>query len=70
MHEYDLYPASSERPGECERCYQMKLGAWYVDDREGGSQWFYCRPCADRIRQSRGLTADERADGRRESCEA
>lgn len=67
--EQDLYPASPYQGGECERCYRVRRGRWYVDDQEGGSEWFYCDACAGAIRGARAgvqaATVCERCHGLR-----
>jgi len=50
---FGLYPCSGDMRQECESCHNTRPGRWYVDDYEGGSEWFLCGPCADEVRETR-----------------
>jgi hypothetical protein len=54
---WELYPVSGSTVGDCESCNFFRPGCWYVDDDEGGTEWFLCGPCVERIREKRAAKA-------------
>ena len=67
--EHGLFTDDHGHEDMCERCMGDRFGRWYIDEHEGGSEWFLCDACANAIRAKRGQTAAERAELKRAEME-